>query len=124
MFPSAFDPTELGESSYENAMPWSKIAPTKYSGYDSLAEKIGPLKTMHEQRTQQSESWKLLLDELAYARKTSDKKVISLRYATRLEEREKMSMEQSQFEERRKKLGESDVNSFRLDDGLAAGEAI
>ncbi|WP_238534398.1 carboxy terminal-processing peptidase [Advenella kashmirensis] len=105
-------------------MPWSKIAPTKYSGYDSLAEKIGPLKTMHEQRTQQSESWKLLLDELAYARKTSDKKVISLRYATRLEEREKMSMEQSQFEERRKKLGESDVNSFRLDDGLAAGEAI
>ncbi|MHC8946889.1 carboxyl-terminal processing protease [Advenella incenata] len=122
VFPSAFDPTELGESSYENAMPWSKIAPTKYSGYDSLAEKIGPLKTMHEQRTQQSDSWKLLLDELAYARKTSDKKVISLRYATRLEEREKMSMEQSQFEERRKKLGESDVNSFRLDDGLAAGE--
>ena len=122
IFPSAFDPKELGESSYENAMPWSKIDPTRYSGYDSLSEKIGKLKTLHEQREADSESWKLLLDELAYARKTSNQKVISLRYQTRLSEREKMSEQQKSFEERRKQLGESDVNSFRLDDGLAAGE--
>ncbi|NLY65474.1 MAG: carboxy terminal-processing peptidase [Alcaligenaceae bacterium] len=121
-FPSMFDAKEMGESSYENAMPWSEIDPASYKSLGNLKEKIAELVKKHKQRVEVSGSWKLMQDELAYARKLSDQKVISLNYETRLDERAKMENQRKDFEARRKDLGESDIGSFRLDDGLLAGE--
>lgn len=121
-FPSMFDPKELGESSYENVMPWSEIEPTSYTALDSLAPTIKQLQKQHEDRIKTSGSWKLMLDETDYALGLSQRKTYSLNLQTRQAEREQMSETYKEFEERRKALGEGDVATFKLDDGLAHGE--
>ena len=122
IFPTVFDAKEMGESSYENAMPWTEIDPASYKPVGDLKPTIVNLARLHKDRVNESGSWKLMQDELDYARKLSDQKVISLNYQTRLEERENMETQRKDFEARRKELGESDVGGFRLDDGLQAGE--
>ena len=122
IFPTVFDAKELGESSYENAMPWTAIDPASFKPVGDLKQTIVNLSSLHKDRVNESGSWKLMQDELDYARKLSDQKVISLNYQTRLGERENMETQRKDFETRRKELGESDIGSFRLDDGLQAGE--
>ncbi len=122
IFPTAFDTKELGESSYENAMPWTSIEAAEYTAGSGMADDIKQLKKNHEKRIADSGSWQLMKDETAYALKLSQQKSYSLNLATREEEREKMSATYKDFEQRRKALGESDVATFKLDDGLAAGE--
>lgn len=122
LFPSTFDPKELGESSYENVMPWSEIEPTTYQKFPSLESSIQKLKAKHEARVETSGSWKLMLDETQYALGLSQRKTYSLNLNQRQAEREQMSQTYKEFEARRKGLGEGDVATFKLDDGLAHGE--
>lgn len=122
VFPSTFDPKELGESSYENVMPWSEIEPTAYEKLSSLDKVIASLTEQHQERAKTSGSWGLMLDETQYALGLSQRKTYSLNLNTRQAEREQMSETYKEFEERRKALGESDVATFKLDDGLAHGE--
>lgn len=122
IFPSAFDIKELGESSYDNAMPWSSIKAADYTAGLSIANDIKQLKKNHEQRIKNSGSWQLMKDETDYALKLSQRKSYSLNLAQREKERDQMSTRYKEFEQRRKELGESDVVTFKLDDGLAAGE--
>ena len=122
IFPSMFDPKELGESSYENVMPWSEIQPAEYVKLPSLDKTIAQLQKQHEDRTATSGSWKLMLDETKYALGLSQRKTYSLNLNTRQAEREQMSETYKEFAERRKELGEGDVATFKLDDGLAMGE--
>ncbi|MDO5679663.1 MAG: carboxy terminal-processing peptidase [Pelistega sp.] len=122
IFPSMFDPKELGESSYENVMPWSQIQAAEYEKFSSLDKTIAQLQQQHEERTATSGSWKLMLDETKYALGLSQRKTYSLNLNTRQAEREQMSETYKEFAERRKQLGEGDVATFKLDDGLAMGE--
>ncbi|MDY3331960.1 MAG: carboxy terminal-processing peptidase [Pelistega sp.] len=122
VFPSAFDNKELGESSYDNAMPWTSIESAEYTAGASLAKEIKTLKDNHQARVKDSGSWQLMKDETEYALKLSQRKSYSLNLATREAEREKMNETYKSFEQRRKDLGEADLATFKLDDGLAAGE--
>lgn len=121
-FPTAFDKEDLGESSYENAMPWTAIKPAEYKPLGNLSKLIKELDKNHQERVQTSGSWKLMQDETEYALKLSQRKSYSLNLAKRQEERDKMSETYKEFEKRRKDLGEKDLATFKLDDGLAAGE--
>lgn len=121
-FPTAFDKEDLGESSYENAMPWTAIKPAEYKPLGDLSKLIKELDKNHQERIQTSGSWKLMQDETEYALKLSQRKSYSLNLAKRQEERDKMSETYKEFEKRRKDLGEKDLATFKLDDGLAAGE--
>ncbi|NOL50227.1 carboxy terminal-processing peptidase [Pelistega europaea] len=121
-FPSMFDKEDLGEASYDNAMPWTAIQPASYKPLASLSEEIKTLKARHDKRIKTSGSWQLMEDETSYALKLSQRKSYSLNLVKREAEREKMNETYKDFEKRRKDLGEKDLATFKLDDGLAAGE--
>lgn len=121
-FPSMFDKEELGESSYDNAMPWTAIKPASYKPMASLKKEIKNLVERHQKRIKTSGSWQLMVDETSYALKLSQRKSYSLNLVKREHEREEMNQTYKDFEKRRKDLGEKDLATFKLDDGLAAGE--
>ncbi|WP_256330954.1 carboxy terminal-processing peptidase [Pelistega sp. MC2] len=121
-FPSGFDPKELGESSYDNAMPWTKIEKAEYKPAGWLSTQLKELASKHEKRVKASDSWQLMTDETDYALKLSQRKTYSLNLKQRENERKKMNETYQDFEKRRKALGESDLATFKLDDGLAMGE--
>ncbi|WP_051919284.1 carboxy terminal-processing peptidase [Basilea psittacipulmonis] len=121
-FPSSVDTSELGESSYENAMPWTEIEPADYRPVGDVRQYLSKLTQLHKERTKESKSWNLMVDRIEYVKKVRDKKVLSLNYKVRLSEREEQEKVREGFEQRRKALGESEVDSFKLDDGLSYGE--
>lgn len=121
-FPSIVNHEEFGESSYPNALPWTQIDPVRHRQFRDMAPIIAEATRLHEERTSESESWQLLVDEVNYSRKLSERKEVSLNYETRMQERQEMEAQRQEFNERRQALGESDVGIFRLDDGLSFGE--
>lgn len=121
-FPSMINHEEFGESSYPNALPWTQIEPVRYRQFKDMEPIIDAVSKRHEKRSQESGTWQLLVDEVAYSSKLSDRKEVSLNYEKRLQERKEMEEQRQEFNERRKELGQSDVGIFRLDDGLSFGE--
>ena len=121
-FPSLFNHEEFGESSYPNALPWTQIEPVRHRQFKNMEPILKGVKKRHAERTGESEAWQLLVDEVGYSAKLSERKEVSLNYETRLQERKDMEAQRQQFDERRKALGQSDVGIFRLDDGLSFGE--
>lgn len=121
-FPSQFNHEEFGESSFPNALPWTMIEPVKHRKFKDMKPIIKAVTKRHEERSKESGSWQLFVDEVAYSVQLSERKEVSLNYEKRLQERKDMEERRQQFNERRKALGESDVGIFRLDDGLSFGE--
>lgn len=121
-FPATFDHEELGESSYENAMPWTEIPKARYQPVENLDALIKALNEKHLERTKQSGSWQLVVDEANYALMLSQRKSYSLKQSVREQERASMDKTYKGFKQRRRELGEVDLATFKLDDGLAAGE--
>ncbi len=121
-FPSMVNHEEFGESSYPNALPWTEIEPVKHRQFKDMKPIIKAVSQRHNERTKESESWQLLVDEVAYSSRLSDRKEVSLNYEQRVQERKEMEEQRQDFNDRRKELGQSDVGIFRLDDGLSFGE--
>lgn len=121
-FPHSVDFADFGESSYDNALPWTKIAPSQYQPVANLKPLVPQLTQMHGARAAKDPSWQLLLDELAAANKLHDQKTISLDYAVRDAERTKLDAQEAAFKARRKALGDVSAANLRPDDGLQPGE--
>lgn len=121
-FPSQFNHDEFGESSYPNALPWTRIEAVKHRQFKDMKPIIEQVTKLHRERAKESGSWQLYVDETDYSMKLSERKEVSLNYETRLQERKDMEQQRQQFNERREALGEADVGMFRLDDGLSFGE--
>jgi carboxyl-terminal processing protease len=125
-FPQNGDAKEFGESTYDNALPWTQIAPATYSPVADLKPLVAPLQAKHDARTAKSPAWKLMLDELAQYKTLRDKTDVSLNYATREVERKQFEATQADFRARRKvidgKDGSSDDDASTADDGLQYNE--
>ncbi|MDQ2972154.1 MAG: carboxy terminal-processing peptidase [Pseudomonadota bacterium] len=121
-YPHSVDFTDFGESSYDNALPWTQIAPAKYKPVASLQPLIPQLTQMHDARVAKDPSWQLLLDELTAARKLHDQKIVSLNYAARDAQRKQLDAQEAGFKARRKALGDASAANLRPDDGLQPGE--
>ncbi|SFF59090.1 carboxyl-terminal processing protease [Dyella marensis] len=124
-FPKSGDEKDFGESTYDNALAWTQIAPAPdYKPVADLKAYLGQLQAKHDARATKSPGWKLMLDELAQYRKMRDKTTISLNLAQRQAERKDQEALQADFRARHKAI---DGNSFAddrdgLDDGLNANE--
>ena len=121
-YPHSVDFADFGESSYDNALPWTHIDPAQYKPVANLKPLIPQLTQMHQARSAKDPSWQLLLDELAAARKLHDEKTVSLNYAQRDAQRKQLDAQDAQFKARRKALGDDSAASLRPDDGLQPGE--
>jgi carboxyl-terminal processing protease len=86
-FPSAVDSDDFGESSYENALPWSQINPADYSPSADLKPLRPLLLARHESRRRGDKEFLCLLDTISDIQQQNRKKLISLNEAERLKER-------------------------------------
>jgi len=124
-FPKSGDEKDFGESTYDNALQWTQIAPAPdYKPVADLKAYLGQLQAKHDVRATKAPGWKLMLDELAQYRKMRDKTTISLNLAQRQAERKEQEGIQADFRARHKTIDGNSFNDDRdgLDDGLNPNE--
>jgi carboxyl-terminal processing protease len=125
-FPKNGDDKDFGESTYDNALKWTQIAPADYQPVANLNAYLPQLLQLHGDRVAKSPAWKLMLDELAQYKTMRDKTSISLNLATREVERKQQDAIQSDFRARHKAIDGTDATlgdeQSSLDDGLNANE--
>jgi len=125
-YPRNGDEKDFGESTYDNALPWTRIPPADYKPVANLAAYLPQLEQRHAGRVAQSPGWKLMLDELAQYKKMRDMTMISLNLATREAERKQQEKIQADFRARHVAIDGGDAALIdadsTLDDGLNPNE--
>ncbi len=82
-FPAAPGFDEYGESSYDNALPWSSIRPSDFTQYEDLSEEIVYLKKKSRDRNKVNFEFAFLEKEIALYEQEKDKKSITLSESSR-----------------------------------------
>jgi carboxyl-terminal processing protease len=127
LFPKNGDEKDFGESTYDNALQWTQIAPADYKPVADLKAYLTQLQAKHDARALKSPGWKLMLDELAQYKAMRDKTTISLNLAQREAERKQLDAIQADFRARHKVIdggtgAAGDDAQDALDDGLNPNE--
>ncbi|WP_240125559.1 carboxy terminal-processing peptidase [Thermomonas alba] len=123
-FPASVDASEFGESTYPNALPWTRIAPAPHLRYGNFAPLLPRLEVLHQARVAKDVEYQWWLEDVRRFREEQAKKSISLNEAERRAERDKFDAQRKQRAEERKRLGLplDPLLEARPDDGLAADE--
>lgn len=88
--PSLLDPNEIGESSYDNALPWDRIHPAPHQKYYNISKYLPKIETEHQERMAKDPEFIFLNKQSEMFREAAEKKEVSLRLATRQEEQKTM----------------------------------
>lgn len=87
-FPSAFDPTEIGESALDTALPWDQIRSLRYNQLDMPQARVPTLVDQHQARIARDPNFVALIERTERARALSNAESVSLQLAQRQRERE------------------------------------
>ncbi|MBU1171659.1 MAG: carboxy terminal-processing peptidase [Proteobacteria bacterium] len=90
LFPSLYNPDDIGESALEEALPWDKTNPVRFKPFmdidlDALAAKV---EAAHEKRVKDSPDYKYLIEYNNHFKELQKKTLISLNEKERLVEQE------------------------------------
>ncbi|MGY5453478.1 carboxy terminal-processing peptidase [Agarivorans sp. MS3-6] len=88
-YPSALLPEETGESVEDNALPWDKIKPAKYSLLGDVKPFVEPLEKMHQQRIATDTEFQYIVTDIADYQKEKDRVSVSLNEQARIAIRDK-----------------------------------
>jgi carboxyl-terminal processing protease len=123
-FPTSVDASEYGESTYDNALPWTRIAAAPHMQYGNFASLLGKLGARHDARVAKDVEFQWWVEDVAQFRQEQAKKSVSLNEAERRAERDKFDALRKQRAEQRKRLGiaRDPVLDDVSDDGLQANE--
>ncbi|WCE04941.1 carboxy terminal-processing peptidase [Pseudoxanthomonas sp. JBR18] len=123
-FPVTVDATEYGEDTYDNALPWTKIAPVQHTQYGNFAPILPKLEAMHDTRVKTDKEYQWWSEDVATFRAEAAKKYVSLNEADRRGERDKQQTQRKERQEERKTLGLplDPLAGDLADDGLGASE--
>lgn len=123
--PATTDASEFGESSYDNALPWTQIKPADYTRAGDLAGIVPLLNASHEKRINHDADFRYLQEDLAEVEKLRRKNLISLNEAERRKERE---VQEARERSREATQNASDraaakaLSQATRDDGMLASE--
>jgi carboxyl-terminal processing protease len=122
-FPVSLDAADYGESSYENALPWTRIDAAEYRSEANFAPLVPLLQTRHAARTKLDQEFRWWVEDVEQYRAQRAKTEISLHEATRRAERDAQEARRKQRLAERKAAG-LDVAGLEQggDDGLQADE--
>ena len=122
-FPTSVDASEYGESTYDNALPWTRIAAAPHMQYGNFASLLGKLDARHDARVASDAEYQWWVEDVAKFRAEAAKKSVSLNEAERRTDRDKFDALVKQRAAQRKQLGiEHDALLDSSDDGLQASE--
>jgi len=123
-FPVTVDATEFGESTYDNALPWTRIAAVPHTQYGNFAPLLPRLDALHTARVAKDKEFQWWSEDVAQFREEQAKKYVSLNEADRRSERDKFETKRKARQAERKALG-LPLDPFAdndNDDGLQANE--
>ena len=123
-FPVSVDATEYGESTYDNALPWTRIAAVPHTQYGNFAPLLPKLETLHAERVAGDKEFQWWSQDVAEFRAEAAKKYVSLNEAERRAERDRQEAQRKQRQTERKELGLplDPLANDAADDGLGANE--
>lgn len=87
-FPSVADPENSGESSFENALPWTTVSPAEYTPRGNLNHLLPRLLNRHEARLKNDPDFQFLQEDLAELERKRAMNQISLNENDRRAERD------------------------------------
>lgn len=122
-FPTISDTESFGESSYDNALPWTQIAPADYRMVGDIKTLVPLLQMRHEARIAKNKDFQYLKEDIAELKIQRKKTTVSLNEAER---RKEMELQEARMKARKNKQvlgddGDEDGLSGK-DDGLQANE--
>ncbi|MDY0956750.1 MAG: carboxy terminal-processing peptidase [Stenotrophomonas rhizophila] len=123
-FPASVDASEYGESTYDNALPWTRIAAVPHTQYGNFGPLLPKLETRHASRIAADKEFQWWNEDVEQFRAEKAKKYISLNEAERRTEREKQDKQRVDRQVIRKQLG-LDLDPLAddsNDDGLTGNE--
>ena len=121
-FPVTLDASEYGESSFDNALPATRIAQAAHANVGNFTT-LGPqLKARHKARVAKDAEFGWWAQDVATFRADREKKTLSLNETVRRAERDRMEAQRKQREAERKAAGLAGDALAQADDGLTASE--
>ncbi|MBV8667419.1 MAG: carboxy terminal-processing peptidase [Burkholderiaceae bacterium] len=117
-FPTSVGSADFGESSFDNALPWTQIKPADYTVEGDLSELLPMLQVRHDQRVKSDKDFQYLQEDIAEFNALRKKTSISLNEAERRAERD---TQEAKIKAREKGHGGKEEKLTR-DDGLQANE--
>jgi carboxyl-terminal processing protease len=133
LFPAVSDAENFGESSFDNALPWTQVKAADYSPSGDLKGLLPILLTLHETRVKKDKDFKYLQVDIAEFKLQRKKNLVSLNETVRRKERDAQEARLKSRESRsdtgksadEQVLGKEPVpgkGSALRDDGLQADE--
>ncbi|TWI01808.1 carboxyl-terminal processing protease [Luteimonas cucumeris] len=123
-FPVTVDASDYGESTYDNALPWTRIAAVPHTQYGNFAPLLPKLESLHAARIATDKEFQWQAEDVARFKAERDKKYLSLNEAERRAEKEKLDAIRKDRQEERKRLNIA-LDPLLVDsgdDGLQANE--
>lgn len=99
--PSMTDTEDFGESSFDNALPWTQIKAADYTREGDLTSIVPLLIASHDKRVSHDKDFKYLQEDIAQFTKLRQKNLISLNEADRRKEREAREAREKSREDNR-----------------------
>ena len=123
-YPVTVDASEFGESTYDNALPWTRIAAVPHQRYGNFKPLLPRLEALHDARVAKDREFQWWAQDVARFREEQAKQYVSLNEAERRAERDRFEAQRKQRQAERVKLGIAldPLLESRGDDGLQASE--
>ncbi len=124
LFPTSVGSEDYGESSFDNALPYTEIEALDYTPASKLSQLSDALAVRHLARTSSDEELRLYFEEIEEYRVERKKRTISLNLAQRKSERAAQEQREAARAERLAAIDAAYKEERpKLDDGLNPGEA-
>ncbi len=104
-FPISVDASEYGESKYDNALPWTRIAAAPHIQYGNFGSLLGKLDARHDARVAKDVEFQWFAEDVATFREQRAKKSVSLNEAVRRVERDTFDALRKRRADQRVQLG-------------------
>lgn len=101
--PSLVDTKELGESAYDNALPWDQIRAAPHDVYFNMKDILPALKPAHEERMKVDPEFVYLKQQAALYEELNSKKAVSLKLSVRQQEQQKTEQRTLEIENQKRK---------------------
>lgn len=101
-FPNQYDVDEIGESAYDNALPWDKIHAVPHAEYFPLDAFVPTLTALHKTRAAKDPDFQYLIEEVKMVQANKDRKTVSLNEAARVKEKEELEVKAMQLDNQRR----------------------
>ena len=102
-FPTLINTKEIGESSYDSALPWDQIHAAPHDIYYNVSSLIPLLNPNHQERMKTDPDFVFLKQQASLFEELSNKKTVSLRLETRQKEQAKIEQRTLDIENQKRK---------------------